>query len=112
MPACQLKSMTHKEDLFFLNVGRISVPAFYLVQPGEINFFPFTILTFKRTAGAAGRNINIITEIGYLFFETYFKFIPIHIELIVLTKLIQNFTDTPHALVGKSLIHIQDSNTD
>src|SRR6187455_2622199 len=104
--------MTDKEDLFFLNVGRIAVPAFHLVQPGEINFFPFTIHTFEGAAGAAGRNINVITEIGYIFFQAYLKFIPVQVEVMDLPKLIENFTDTAHTLIGKAFIHIKDSNTD
>jgi len=109
VPAGQLKGMADEENILFLNVGFIVVPAFCLMQPVEILFFPLAALRFQGASGPATGNENIILHAGNLLPEAYIKFIHFQIQVLGFSELVQNFPDTTHALVGNAFIQVKDS---
>src|SRR6188768_70301 len=106
VPASQLERMTNKEYKFFLQLIFILVPFQYFLQPVKIYFLPITSLAFKRRSWSTTGNINIVGKIGNLFLESYLKFVPIKVDIIVVGVLIQYLTDTTHALIFLALVKI------
>ena len=66
VPASQLKGMTNKKDVLFLEIIFVAVPLFNLINPIKLGIVPRRALAIERAAGASRRNEYIVRHVRQL----------------------------------------------